>query len=564
MKISKANIPYTLLVSSREIEPGDTLAADCFSRNGQKVASEGEEVDNKLKRQMENMGVRKAWLLRRIPEWMPLAEAKLQNYEIIKTHDVSPVHYQILVNFQGAFSTEGIEQLLDRIREANHDIKDEELQQTMEELTKTIDRLKRREEKLKTKLDELEDEELRKRYYQLLSAAQPQAIDPSKIKQGKSALGRKIQGFLEKLNDLKTELSGIILGMNEDELIKFFDLENMDDYNASPDFADSFVLFERMFDQTDYEEDPILKKLFTISRKLLQGMFYERTLDEQKLDRVTKLLWKDFSPDLPHWFMALGQPGELNSYLLAHGVNTAILLSQLYETSDRDPEQTPQELTLACLVKDIGMVLVPQSYHLHQEDLSEEQQQKLKIHPLISREFLNDVSDQFNGSNELIERHHEKLDGTGYPRGIENFGSDQRLLNICDMFDAMTSPRTWRTAIPPNDAMKYLREDAGESLDEDWVNHLIRTIGIFPVGTVVRLSNEEPSIVVQQNDQRPDKPAVLPVQQLMQSKGNLEILDLESSNLSIQAGGTSRKAPLAIRRKFLQNDQISSRFISPT
>ena len=45
MKLSKASIPYTLLVSSREIEPGDTLAADCFTRGGQKVASEGDEVD---------------------------------------------------------------------------------------------------------------------------------------------------------------------------------------------------------------------------------------------------------------------------------------------------------------------------------------------------------------------------------------------------------------------------------------------------------------------------------------------------------------------------------------
>lgn len=119
----------------------------------------------------------------------------------------------------------------------------------------------------------------------------------------------------------------------------------------------------------------------------------------------------------------------------------------------------------------------------------------------------------------------------------------------------------WRAPIPPNDAMKYLREDAGESIDESWVNHLIRTIGIFPVGTVVRLSNDEPSIVVDQNPNRPDKPRVIPVQQLMQSNGELDVLDMKESNLSIQAGGTSRKAPLAIRRKFLQSDQISDRFI---
>lgn len=131
------------------------------------------------------------------------------------------------------------------------------------------------------------------------------------------------------------------------------------------------------------------------------------------------------------------------------------------------------------------------------------------------------------------------------------------------MFDAMTSPRMWRAAIPPNDALKFLRQDAGESIDESWVNHLIRRIGIFPVGTVVRLSNDEPSIVVQNNPRRPDKPTVVPVQQLIQSNGDLDVMDIKSTELSVQAKGTSRKAPLAIRRKFLQNDQIFDRFIKP-
>lgn len=150
-----------------------------------------------------------------------------------------------------------------------------------------------------------------------------------------------------------------------------------------------------MFSQTDYEEDDVLETLFSTSRGLLHEMFYERSFDKEKLNRITSLLWDDFSPDLPHWFMALGQPGELNSYLLAHSVNTAILVSQLYRAHDGFPEHTPEKLTLACLIKDIGMVLVPQSYHLHQEDLSEEQQQKLKIHPMISREFLVDITGDY-------------------------------------------------------------------------------------------------------------------------------------------------------------------------
>lgn len=557
MKITKANIPYKLLVSERKVEPGDNLAADCFDRNGQKIASEGEEVTQRLKRQMQNMGVRKVWLERRIPEWMPLAEAKIRNYEIVETHDVTPLHFQILTNFQGAFSTEGIDQLLGRIKDSEAE-DNPDLAEDLSALYDKADELKRREKKLNRLIDDLENEELREQYYGLLSAARPQAVDPSKIKQGKSGLGRKIQDFLEGLNVLKTDLSQIILGMDEDELVAFFQLEDLGEYDSSPDFADSFVLFERMFAPSDHEEDPVLDELFNTVRSFIREMFYDRTLDPDKLETIDTILWEGFNPELPHWFMGLGQPGELKSYLLTHSVNTAILTAQLYQSSDRSPERETRYITLACLLKDIGMVLVPQSYHLHQEDLSDEQLNKLKIHPLISLEFLDDLTSGYGRSLELIEKHHEKLDGTGYPRGSGRLDQDQRLINVCDMFDAMTSPRMWRGPIPPNDAMKFLLEDAGEAIDNEWVNHLIQQVGIFPVGTVVRLSNEEPSIVLENRPERPDKPIVVPVQSLMKSNGELDLIDLAEENLSVQAGGTDRKAPLAIRRRFTQSDQISS------
>lgn len=561
MKLSKANIPYTLLVSSRDIEVGDTLAADCFTQGGQKVASKGDEIDDKVMRQIQNMGVKKAWIERKVVEWMPEAEAKFQGYERIETHDVSPLHFQILTNFQGAFSTDGIDQLLERITESNLKLEDIDLKDKIETISKKSKRVSRQETRLKEKINELEDENLRERYYQVLSAARPQAVNPSEIKEGKAALGRKIQGFLESLNDLKSELSAIILNMDENRLEALFNLDNLGSYEDTPAFADAFVFFERMFSQTDYEDDDILEELFTTSRNFLAEMFYERNLDENKLETIDTILWENFNPQLPHWFMALGQPGKLKSYLLAHGVNTGILLSQLYLRSDKDPLNETEDLTLACLLKDIGMVLVPHSYHLHEKDLTEEQEQKLKIHPMISREFLEQLAPHHPETLDLVSAHHENIDGSGYPRQIQGLDQDQRLLNICDMFDAMTSPRVWRAAIPPNEAMTYLKDDAGDLIDANWVTHLIKEIGVFPVGTVVRLSNEEPSIVVAQNSSRPDKPQVIPVQELTSENGELTVIDLESDELSIQSGGTSRKAPIAIRKRFRQNDQIVSRFI---
>jgi len=549
LNIVKAQVPFTLLVSVRQVETGDVIKSDCFSPGGQKVAREGDRVDDDLIRRLRNMNVRQVWVERTLPEWMSPAEAKQRGFDMEERHNVSPLHYQVLVNFQGTLSSDGIDRLLNlfenRLDSLTHSQKSE-----LNKIRNDFEQIRGDESQLKQKINELNDQQLREAYNSLLSSARPQSFDPSDIKDGKPGLGRRIRSYLEVLQKVNTRLSDLVLELSDEEIESLVQLDEVDTYGETSNFIDSFLLFERLYRIPTIEDVPQVQTLFDSCDQLYREMFYEQTLNKELLNRISSLLWEQFDPDLPHWFMSLAQPGKPGGYLMAHSVNTAILTTQLYRNSDRKPDAEPREITLACLLMDIGMVLVPQSFHLHDQELTPDQKHKMKVHPIVSRDFYYDLSRKTDKTSKLIERHHERIDGSGYPRKLTSLSPDERLITLCDMFDAMASPRMWRSAIPPLQLFKNLRSKAATSMDKDWINVLIREIGIYPVGSVVRLSNDDPAVVVKHNHEDPKRPTVLPIRTLMNETENAEI-SLKDSELTIQSGGTSIKAPVGIRRKLI-------------
>ncbi|MFB6356431.1 MAG: HD-GYP domain-containing protein [bacterium] len=550
MQISKALVPYSVLLPVRQVHTGDVLVSDCFGRNGQKVARTGDKITGSLLKKLNNMGVRKAWIQRTVPEWMSPAEARINGFEIVETRNTTPLHHQILSNFQGTFSTHGSQQLFSLIKKTDSLPPQDKV--SLNSIKDDFEELQVKEENLREKISELDDRDLRENYLRLLSLTRPQNVDPSNIDGGEAALGRKIQQFLEDLKQVNNELSDLILEMDEDELQSLVSAESLEDYESSSNFMDSFVLFDRLFSIPEHESLPVVNDVFDTSHEILHELFYNRSLDREKLERVDQLLWEEFDPDVPHWILTLGQPGEPDGYLFSHAVNTAILVSQLYRLSDREPVHRTIDLTLSCLSMDIGMILIPQSFHLHQDELTSEQFETMKIHPTISYEFLESVIPEFETARDIVEQHHERLDGSGYPKGVVDLDQDLALLTLCDMFDAMTSPRMWRSSIPPQKTLQTLRNQAGESISNYWINQLISEIGIYPVGSVVRLTNEQPSIVVDHDIQTPQQPKVIPIDQLMNNPGSEDVINLTDSDLSIQTGGTSLRAPAGLRNSLIE------------
>lgn len=110
-----------------------------------------------------------------------------------------------------------------------------------------------------------------------------------------------------------------------------------------------------------------------------------------------------------------------------------------------------------------------------------------------------------------IAQHHERLDGSGYPKGLigEQISVWGRMAAVVDSFAGLTAPRPYATPSAPQDALMTLYQWVGSAFDERVVEHFVQAVGIFPVGSLVELSNGEIAVVVALNRVRRLEPRVL-------------------------------------------------------
>ena len=135
----------------------------------------------------------------------------------------------------------------------------------------------------------------------------------------------------------------------------------------------------------------------------------------------------------------------------------------------RDLGLTPSEmnaLQAAALLHDIGKMAVPDHIINKPGRLTREEFEKMKIHPIIGADILERVSFPYPVAP-IVRAHHEKWDGTGYPYGLrgEEIPIGARILSAVDCLDALASDRQYRRALPLEEAMKVVAEEAGFSYD---------------------------------------------------------------------------------------------------
>jgi putative nucleotidyltransferase with HDIG domain len=130
------------------------------------------------------------------------------------------------------------------------------------------------------------------------------------------------------------------------------------------------------------------------------------------------------------------------------------------------------------LLHDIGKMGIP-DYILHKpEELNEEEQQIMRKHPQLAYDMLEPIAYLREALN-IPYYHHEKWDGTGYPRGLAgtHIPWEARLFAIVDVWDAITTDRPYRKGWPRDKALKYIREQSGKYFDPQLVEIFLQEMG---------------------------------------------------------------------------------------
>ncbi|MFM4704380.1 HD-GYP domain-containing protein [Aeromonas bivalvium] len=198
-----------------------------------------------------------------------------------------------------------------------------------------------------------------------------------------------------------------------------------------------------------------------------------------------------------------------DAYLMEHSMNVAILLANFGRYLGL-ARSVLKELTLGGLLHDVGKIMTPNEVLNKPGKLTDEEFAIMREHVVHSHDILNATSGITPTMLEVATNHHERLDGSGYPRRLkgDQLSLYTRMSAIVDVYDAVTADRVYKPGMPPTQAFRILLKGAASHFDEELVTRFIKCMGVYPVGTLVQLSNQRLAIVMQRNEQQPLKPLV--------------------------------------------------------
>lgn len=210
----------------------------------------------------------------------------------------------------------------------------------------------------------------------------------------------------------------------------------------------------------------------------------------------------------PDALLLLSRIREKDTYLLEHSLNVGILSAHFARSLGMSQPEI-EAAAYSGLLHDLGKIKIPDDILHKPGRLTDTEMDVMKKHVEYGVEFLSAMKLDA-GLIKVVSEHHERLDGLGYPYRLsgEDISYNGRILAITDMYDALTADRCYKAGMPSQKALQILMKDSETKLDATLLRQFIKCIGIYPLGSLVELSNQRVAMVMHQNDQQPLRPVV--------------------------------------------------------
>ena len=212
----------------------------------------------------------------------------------------------------------------------------------------------------------------------------------------------------------------------------------------------------------------------------------------------------------PDALMSLAKIKLYDEYTYVHSVNVCIYCLAFGKYLGMKGKEL-ENLGLSGLFHDIGKIKIPISILNAPRKLNKKEFEIIKKHSKMGMDILSPCKEAMEEVLQGILDHHERYNGNGYPnkkkgKDISKFG---KIIAICDVYDALSSRRSYHRAITPGAALTTMYKSCENDFDRELLEHFIKMTGIYPVGTPVLMSNGEVGIVIKSNTEKPLCPDVL-------------------------------------------------------
>lgn len=201
--------------------------------------------------------------------------------------------------------------------------------------------------------------------------------------------------------------------------------------------------------------------------------------------------------------------GTVDHYLFQHSLNVCVYSTLLGLSNGYNREEL-MTLGLGALLHDIGKTQINVNVLKKPDQLTNEEFTLMKRHAQLGYELLKDEPNLPLLVAHCAFQHHERIDGSGYPRGIKGneIHDYAKWIGLVDSYDAMTTNRVYRTPMLPHDAMERLYAGSGSLYEQRMLQIFRDKVAIYPIGMSVSLRTGERGVVVDLNATYPHRPVV--------------------------------------------------------
>jgi putative nucleotidyltransferase with HDIG domain len=198
----------------------------------------------------------------------------------------------------------------------------------------------------------------------------------------------------------------------------------------------------------------------------------------------------------PHAMLALSMLKDYDNYTFTHSVNVSVIALAIGRACNLTEEQL-KTLGLGGLLHDLGKLRIDVGIITKPGRLTDAEFDIIKEHPDFGANIIKEMEDITPEVMEIVLGHHLRYDRSGYPANAAcNISSPLvEITAIADAYDAMTTLRSYQRPFTPRKAIARLKEISGTSLHPEFVMHFIDSLGAYPVGSLVRLDNNEIGLV---------------------------------------------------------------------
>ena len=252
------------------------------------------------------------------------------------------------------------------------------------------------------------------------------------------------------------------------------------------------------------EEFARAAKICAQSKLAVTSMFQEarmgKAVDTANAQKLVEEINDSVSRN-PGALVSLARLKTADDYTYMHSVAVCALMIALSKQLGLSEQET-RRAGIAGLLHDLGKMLVPMEVLNKPGKLTDEEFAIIKKHPEEGHRLLfgNPGADEV--MLDVVLHHHEKIDGTGYPKGLkgEEISLFAKMGAVCDVYDAITSNRPYKAGWPPSESLRKMAEWAKGHFDQRVFQAFVKSLGIYPIGSLVRLESGRLGLVVDQSE----------------------------------------------------------------